>query len=54
VSISLADLGAAYLGGVRLSTLARAGRVVEHTAGALARADTLFSADPSPHCLTDF
>lgn len=54
LSISLADLGAVYLGGVRLSTLARAGRVVEHTRGALARADTLFGSDPPPHCLTDF
>ncbi len=54
LSINLADLGAAYLGGVRLSTLARAGRVVEHTRGMLARADTLFSVDPPPHCQTDF
>lgn len=54
LSISLADLGAAYLGGVSLSTLARAGRVVEHTRGTLARADTLFRSDPPPHCLTDF
>lgn len=54
LSVNLADLGAAYLGGVRLSTLARAGRIVEHTRGMLSRADTMFSADPAPHCVTDF
>jgi len=54
LSLNLADLSAVYLGGVRLSTLARAGRVVEHTRGTLARANTMFGADPPPHCLTDF
>lgn len=44
------DLGAAYLGGVRLRTLARAGRVVELVPGALERADAMFTWDPPPWC----
>lgn len=43
-----ADLGAAYLGGVGLSTLARAGRVFEAKVGAAARADAMFRWDPAP------
>jgi predicted acetyltransferase len=54
LSMTLADLGACYLGGVRFSTLARAGRIVEHTAGALRRADLMFESDPMPFCSTDF
>jgi hypothetical protein len=50
----VADLGAAYLGGVSFTTLARAGRVVEETPGALARADLLFSIDRAPYCGTPF
>lgn len=41
-------LGSAYLGGVRLATLARAGRVDERVPGALARADAMFGHDPLP------
>jgi predicted acetyltransferase len=52
--LDVADLGATYLGGVRFSTLARAGRVVELSPGALARADALFAAEPLPWCATDF
>lgn len=48
------DLAAVYLGGVRPSELAAAGRIVERTSGALRRADALFSADPAPWCLTMF
>ena len=54
LAVRVADLGAAFLGGVRFSTLARAGRVVEHTAGTVAQADAMFASDPLPHCLTDF
>ncbi|MDQ4096670.1 MAG: GNAT family N-acetyltransferase [Actinomycetota bacterium] len=54
LAIRVGDLGAAFLGGVSFSTLARAGRVVEHTAGAVATADAMFSSDPLPHCTTDF
>jgi len=54
LAMSIADLGAAYLGGVRFSTLARAGRVEEKTAGALNRADVMFLSDRAPWCATGF
>jgi|SRR5579871_55569 predicted acetyltransferase len=54
IALDVADLGAAYLGGVRFSTLARAGRVAEQTTGALVRADTLFASTPAPWCGTPF
>ena len=49
IVLRAADLGAAYLGGVRFRSLARAGRV-EGDAGALARADAMFAWDPLPWC----
>lgn len=52
--LDVADLGAAYLGGVRFSTLARAGRVVAQTPDALARADAMFASEPAPWCATPF
>ena len=52
--LEVADLGAAYLGGVRFATLAAAGRVVENQQGAVARADALFASDPAPYCGTPF
>ena len=51
LTLSAADLGAAYLGGVKLRTLHHAGRVDEHTPGALARADVMFAAARQPWCL---
>jgi predicted acetyltransferase len=54
IALGVNDLGAAYLGGVRFATLARAGRVVERAPGALARADAAFACEPSPYCSTDF
>jgi predicted acetyltransferase len=48
--VGASDLGAAYLGGASFATLARAGRVVELTEGALGRAGGLFGWDPQPHC----
>ncbi len=54
LALDVADLGAAYLGGVRFATLARAGRVAELTPGALRRADALFVSDPPPYCGTGF
>jgi predicted acetyltransferase len=48
LSLAVEDLGSAYLGGVPFSMLAAAGRVREHTAGALARADALFRSHPLP------
>jgi predicted acetyltransferase len=54
IALDVADLGAAYLGGVSFSLLAQAGRVIELTPGALARADLLFSTDRAPYCGTPF
>ena len=50
LSVSVADLAAAYLGAVKFRTMLHAGRVEEHTAGALARADAMFSTDMQPWC----
>jgi predicted acetyltransferase len=52
--LDVADLGAAYLGGVSFATLARAGRAREGRGGGLARADAMFTTDRSPWCSTDF
>ncbi|MFF8815078.1 GNAT family N-acetyltransferase [Streptomyces pactum] len=46
--LSVRDLGAAYLGGVRLSALAGAGRVTELRPGALAEASAAFGTDVAP------
>lgn len=54
LSLDVADLAAAYLGGFRVSDLARAGRVEEHTPGTLRLADALFAADRTPWCATMF
>ena len=54
LTLDAADLGAIYLGGVRPSTLARAGRVAEGTPRGLARADALFGCWPAPYCATTF
>jgi predicted acetyltransferase len=54
LSLDISDLGSTFLGGVSFSTLARAGRVIEETSGALARADLLFSTDRAPYCGTPF
>lgn len=50
LSLDAAGLAAAYLGGVGIRTLERAGRIGEETAGALARADGMFAADQAPWC----
>lgn len=47
-------LGAVYLGGTRLRTLAAAGLVDEHRPGALAAADALLAGDVTPWCSIDF
>jgi predicted acetyltransferase len=52
--LGLSELGAIYLGGVRPSVLAAAGRVGEERAGALARADAVFASPVAPYCSTDF
>lgn len=48
LSLSIADLSAVYLGGTSAVTLARAGRVIEETAGAAARLDTTFHSPDIP------
>ena len=52
--LDVTTLGSILLGGVRPSTLARAGLVDEHTGGALAVADAMFAVEPLPFSLTDF
>ena len=52
--LDVASLGGILLGGVRPSTLARAGLVEERTAGALAVADAMFAVEPQPFSMTDF
>jgi predicted acetyltransferase len=54
LSLSVVELAATYLGDVDLLTLARAGRVSEHTPGALARASLLFTSRPAPWTVTDW
>ncbi|MFI2782881.1 GNAT family N-acetyltransferase [Streptomyces sp. ALB3] len=50
LSLSAGVLGAAYLGGVSLTTLAAAGQVRELRVGALAEAALAFSSDVQPWC----
>lgn len=50
LALDVRDLGAAYLGGVPLATLATAGRVNERTPGALARAAAAFATLREPWC----
>ena len=54
LGLDIADLGAAYLGGAKLTSLARAERVTELTPGALQRADRMFASHPAPICTTHF
>ena len=50
LELSVAELGAAYLGGTTLELLARAGRVDELRAGALAPVSRSFAGDRAPWC----
>jgi predicted acetyltransferase len=54
LTVAVADLGASYLGGTPLWPAAAAGRVVEHTAGAIERFDRLFLTAAPPWCHTWF
>jgi predicted acetyltransferase len=54
LALQVTDLAAAYMGGTRFSTLARAGRVEECRPGALRRADLMFAAERAPWCQTGF
>jgi len=50
LTLSAADLAAIYLGATSCSELARAGRIEEHTAGALRTADAMFATERAPWC----
>jgi predicted acetyltransferase len=50
LACTASDVGAVYLGGTTLRQLHRAGRVAEHTPGALDRADAMLAWDPAPWC----
>jgi len=50
LALSLADLGALYLGGVLPGALAEAGRLEERTSGAMARATTMLLSPRAPWC----
>jgi predicted acetyltransferase len=54
LALSSTELGAAYLGGTRLTTLAQAGRVKELRPGAVAAASRAFAGDRAPWCLEIF
>jgi predicted acetyltransferase len=54
LTLSTYALSAAYLGGTRLSDVAKGGGVTEHSPGALARADLMFTSDVTPWCNTWF
>jgi predicted acetyltransferase len=50
VSLDIASLGSAFLGGARLSVLRRAHRVVEHTPGHVDALSLAFLGTYEPHC----
>ncbi len=54
ITLPVAALGGAYLGGTRLRDLALALGVDEHRPGALADTDALLRTDDDPHCSTFF
>ncbi|HZN12993.1 MAG TPA: GNAT family N-acetyltransferase [Acidimicrobiales bacterium] len=54
ITLTVADLGAVYLGGHSFGALARVGRIEENAKGALARADAMFAVHPAPYCRTGF
>lgn len=54
VTIPVRTLGAAFLGGMRLSTLHAAGWLDEHTPGAVTRGDAILAGGCAPWCNTWF
>lgn len=54
LSLDVAALGMAFLGGTTFGALVRAGRVAEHALGAADRADALFRTPAAPWCADDF
>ncbi len=51
LTVSAADLGAAFIGGVKFRTMSHAGRIEENTSGALKRVDAMFNTDRMPWCI---
>lgn len=54
LALPVSVLGAAYLGGARLSSLAQAGQLTEHRPGAAAELTAAMHWDPAPWCPTMF
>ncbi|MET9275664.1 GNAT family N-acetyltransferase [Kribbella sp. NPDC003557] len=54
LSLTVNELGSLYLGGVRASELAYAGRIVERRPGAVRRLDALLRPDRAPHNAVGF
>jgi predicted acetyltransferase len=54
IELTATTLGSAYLGGMSLQTMAAAGLVTEHRAGAVALADAMFKWNSVPWCNTWF
>ena len=54
LTVEVADLGSAYLGGTPLWPAAFAGRVKEHRSGAVAAFDRMFGTTVAPWCTTGF
>lgn len=50
LSMTIADLGAVYLGGCRMTALVEAGRVGEHRLGAAQKTDAMFAWHRAPWC----
>jgi predicted acetyltransferase len=54
VSLTVSELGSLYLGGVRPSEFRDAGRITEHTSGAVSRLDAVLRPDRAPHNAVGF
>ncbi|MGH3828820.1 MAG: sterol carrier protein domain-containing protein, partial [Pseudonocardiaceae bacterium] len=54
LTLTVAALGSAYLGGYGVRALAAAGLIEEHSTGAVARADAMFRSPVTPWCSTWF
>jgi predicted acetyltransferase len=54
LNLGIGELGSLYLGGVRPGELAYAGRITEHTPGAVSRLDALLRPDRQPHNAVGF
>ncbi|WP_433160634.1 GNAT family N-acetyltransferase [Kribbella sp. CA-247076] len=54
LSLSVADLGSLYLGGMSAVVLLHAGRLAEHTAGAASRLDALLRQERAPYNAVGF